>query len=102
MSFTQGPLGAPDPRMLYVSDAVNFDTAVSRRTSRVALVGFICSLVWIFGILSLVGLGLSIAGIYDTRGGKHSGHSFAVLGVILGVLGLAATALIVILGRPNA
>ena len=102
MSFVQGPLGAPDPRILYVSDAVNFDTVVSRRTSRLALVGFICSLVWMFGILSLVGLGLSIAGIYDTRGGKHSGRSFAVLGVILGVLGLAATTFIVILGRLNA
>lgn len=101
MRFVQGPLGTPDPRMLYVSDAVNFDTAVSRRTSRLALVGFICSLVWMFGILSLVGLGLSIAGIYDTRGGKHSGRLFAILGVILGVLGLATTALIVILGRLN-
>ncbi|HMC03691.1 MAG TPA: hypothetical protein VKI23_06155 [Cellulomonadaceae bacterium] len=101
MSFTQGPLGAPDPRMLYVSDAVNFDTMVSRRTSRVALVGFICSLVWIFGILSLVGLGLSIAGIYDTRGGKHAGRSFAVFGIIVGVLGLAATTFIVISGRSS-
>ena len=101
MSFVQGPLGAPDPHMLYVLGRPNFDTVVSRRTSRLALVGFICSLVWMFGILSLVGLGLSIAGIYDTRGGQYAGRSFAVLGVILGVLGLAATTFIVISGRSS-
>ena len=74
---------------------------VDRRTSRLALVGFICSLVWAIGLLSLVRLGLSIAGIRATRGGKHAGRSFAVLGIIVGVLGLAATAFIVISGRSS-
>ena len=67
---------------------------VDRRTSRLALVGFICSLVWAIGLLSLVRLGLSIAGIRATLGGKHAGRSSAVLGVIISILGLVAAALI--------
>ena len=56
--------------------------------SGMAVGGFVVSLLWGFGFLSPIGLGLSIAGYRQTQRGSR-GAGLAIAGMILGGLGTA-------------
>lgn len=55
--------------------------------SGLAVAGFVFSLLFGCGILSVIGLGLSVAGLVVTRDGKYGGRGLATAGVTLGALG---------------
>jgi hypothetical protein len=65
-----------------------------RPTSGIAVVGFMASLLWVFGLGSLLGLLLCWVATGGTRTGEEGGHGLAVAGMVLGVLGLIPGALI--------
>ena len=65
----------------------------TRPTSGLAVAGFICSLLWGFGILSLAGVILCGIAWQRTKTGEQGGHGLAVAGVIIGAVGLAVFAL---------
>jgi len=58
-----------------------------------AVTGFICSLLWLFGVGSAAGIIMS--GIAMQQRGKD-GRSLAVAGLIIGILGLFPVVLIVV------
>ena len=66
----------------------------SRPTSGLAVAGFICSLLWGFGLLSLAGVILSGIAWQPTKTGQKGGYGFAVAGVIIGTLGLVVFAVL--------
>lgn len=68
-----------------------------RPTSGLAVAGFICSLLWGFGILSLAGVILCGVAWQRTKTGEKGGHGLAVAGVIIGALGLVGFALMMAL-----
>lgn len=55
--------------------------------SGAAIAGFVLSLLWGFGVLSLVGALVSGLGIADTSGGAKRGRALAWWGLGLGLLG---------------
>jgi len=57
--------------------------------SALAITGFIFSLIWGCGVLSVVGLILSLMGLSDTRYGRKGGRGLAIAGVVLGAIGSA-------------
>lgn len=77
--MTHAPDLAPDPAA---------DDLSSRPMSSMALAGFVCTLVWLWGVSSLVGLVLcAVAWRTETGNGLKGGHRLAVAGVVLGSLG---------------
>jgi hypothetical protein len=58
-----------------------------RPTSGLAVTGFICSLLWGFGVLSLLAVVLCGIAMRDTGRGTMGGHGLAVAGLVLGLLG---------------
>lgn len=73
-------------------------TPQKRPMSGLAVAGFVCSLLWGFGVLSVVGLALSIAALTDTKKGRSSGRGLAVAGVILGLIGVVNLAVFLVTG----
>jgi hypothetical protein len=63
-----------------------------------AIASFICSLVWFFGLGSLLGVILGIAGLRSVRRsrGARTGDGYAIAGILVGALGLAVTILIAV------
>lgn len=57
-------------------------------SSAAATAGFVFSLLWGFGLLSLIGIALGIVGLVETRGGRRRGQALAVLAVIFGIPGV--------------
>lgn len=74
---------------------VYYPATMTRPTSGLAIAGFICSLLWGFGILSLIGLTLSIAGIRETQRGGKRGFGLAVAGTVIGALGVIGLAVFI-------
>lgn len=82
----------PPPQPVYFVQPVR---PVLPPYSGLAIAGFVTSLVWGFGFLSPIGLGLSIAGYRQASRGRR-GSGLAVAGIILGALGTVG--LIVFIG----
>lgn len=57
--------------------------------SGLAVTGFVFSLLFGCGILSAVGLVLSLAGLRATKDGRLSGRGLAIAGVVIGAVGAA-------------
>jgi Domain of unknown function (DUF4190) len=70
--------------------------APRRQVSSAAVVSLVFGILWLWGIWSLIALVVGIAGVRECRDNDMAGDTAAVFGVILGVLGLAATVLLVI------
>ncbi len=68
--------------------------AQGRPFSGRAIAGFILSLLWLGGLGSLVGLGLSVDAMRETRNGARAGRGLAVAGLILSILGVISVAFI--------
>lgn len=72
--------------------------APTRPTSGLAVAGFICSLLWGFGVLSFLGAILSHAAMRTTSTGERGGHGLAVAGAILGWFGVVGALGFTLLG----
>jgi len=70
--------------------------------SGAAVAGFVLSLLWGFGLLSLVGILLSGIGIADTSGGAKRGRGLAGWGLGLGLLGGAGLVWMFLAGMSSA
>jgi len=70
----------------------SFAPAAPRRWSAAAIGGFVCSILGFFGITALLGLILGIVGIFATREGRRKGMGLAIaaipISVVTGVLGI--------------
>jgi hypothetical protein len=64
-----------------------------QKYSLLAIASAIFAVLWIFGIGSAVGVVLGFLGLYDigTSNGYHKGLPFAIMGILLGLLGGAIT-----------
>lgn len=69
--------------------------APPKQTSGLAVAGFVCSLLWGFGFLSLIGLVLSLLAMRETNKGRKGGHGLAIAGVVLGALGVIGLAVFI-------
>lgn len=60
-----------------------------QKFSFLAIAGFFFSLLWVFGLASIAGIVLSIAGIGEIAksGGYRKGYVFAVIGLLFGLIG---------------
>lgn len=99
-AYYQGPAGYfQGPTGYYQGPTGYYQVAppTVRPTSSWAVAGFICSLLWGFGFLSIVGLFLSgHAWRTETARGLRGGHGLAVAGVILGAVGSVPAVLVVL------
>lgn len=70
------------------------------QTSGLAIAGFIFSLLWMFGLGSLLAVILSVAARRKIRNsmGVQKGESLAVAGLIIGILGLVGLAFLILFG----
>ena len=65
-----------------------------------AIASMFLSIVWIFGIGSILGIFLGCRGLREIResGGAQGGRAFALAGVWIGVVGLGSLALMIYFG----
>jgi hypothetical protein len=61
-----------------------------------AISAFILSLLWLGGLGSIVGLGLSIDAMRETQSGRQAGRGLAVAGLILSILGLIVMEIVLV------
>ena len=61
------------------------------KTSALAIVSLVSSLLWMCGVGSLVAVITGIIGIKQTGAGKKKGRGLAIAGLIIGLLGLVGT-----------
>lgn len=64
-----------------------------QKYSLLAIASPIFAVLWIFGVGSIMGVVLGFLGLYDigTSNGYHKGLPFAIVGILLGLLGAAIT-----------
>lgn len=74
------PQQGPQPGVYYVQ-------VPAKPWSGAAITGFVLSLLWGFGVLSLFGAVVAGIGIADTSGGAKRGRALAWWGLALGLLG---------------
>lgn len=81
----------------YAQQPYPYPAPLVRPTSTLAVTGFVASLLWGLGFLSVLGLILSLVAMKETGKGIKGGHGFAVAGVILGALGTVG---LILFGLP--
>lgn len=65
-----------------------------RPTSGAAVTGFILTILWGFGIFSLIGLILCFSALSDTKSGRRGGHGLAIAGIVIGIIGVLGLVLV--------
>lgn len=54
-----------------------------------AIVGFVLSLLWGFGVLSFIGACVCVMGLVETAGNRKRGRDLAAWGLVIGLIGVA-------------
>jgi uncharacterized protein DUF4190 len=69
----------------------------SAETNGLAIASLFLSILWLFGIGSIVGIVLGCVGMGQIRdsGGRQGGRAIAVAGVVVGIIGLASLAVLI-------
>ena len=82
-------------------NAPQYAPAAKQDSNGMAIGGFVCSLVGLLlccgGIVSIIGLVLSIIGLSKSKQMNGSGKGLAIAGIIIGALGAVATIFTIIL-----
>ena len=69
----------------------------SAETNGLAIASLFLSILWLFGIGSIVGIVLGYLGMGQIRdsGGRQGGRAIAIAGVVVGIIGLASLAVLI-------
>ena len=68
-----------------------------RPTSALAVTSLVLSVVWVFGLGSLVAIVLAVMAMKETKTGAKGGHGLPVAGLVIGILGLIPVLLFIVL-----
>ena len=90
--YTGTPMGEPVesstiPQQMQPAQSWGPHPPLIRPTSGAAVASLICSILWVFGLGSLLAILLAMVAWGDTGSGRKGGHGLAVTGLILGILG---------------
>ena len=69
----------------------------SAETNGLAIASLILSILWLFGVGSIIGIVLGCVGMGQIRdsGGRQGGRAIALAGVVVGIIGLASLAVLI-------
>lgn len=71
-------------------------SATENRVSGMCVMSLICSLVWLFGLGSILAIVYGFVGVRECRTKGRRGEVCGYIGVVLGALGILATVLLAV------